>query len=132
MDIFQPFFSSLKMNTIIDNETYWKLCDEIVQDSDIEIEHLAGSSHPLYPDFVYPTDYGYLKNTKSSDKDCIDIWVGSNGSKCVCGCIVTIDLLKRDSEVKLLYACTESEIEAIYSVHNYSNMQKGILILRQM
>lgn len=132
MDIFRQFFSSHKMDNMIENEAYWKMCDDIVRASDIEIEHVAGSSHLLYPDFVYPTDYGYLKNTKSSDQDCIDVWVGSSDSMRVCGCIVTVDLLKRDAEVKLLYACTKDEIEAIYNVHNYSSMQKGILILRDI
>lgn len=112
------------------DEAFWEMCDAIVRNSEIEIEHVAGSSHDMFPDFIYPTDYGFLKNTKSSDSDCIDIWRGSGESMNVCGCVVTVDMLKRDAEIKLLYACTEDEIQAIFNVHNYSSMQKGILVLR--
>lgn len=38
----------------------------------------------------------------------IDVWVGS-GEKRIDAIICTIDLLKRDSEIKILIGCTEEE-----------------------
>lgn len=86
------------------NLEFWTACESLVASSNIFVEHKAGTTHNKYNDFIYPTDYGYICNTISSDSDCIDIWVGSSNSNAICGCIVTIDLLKRDSEIKLLYS----------------------------
>lgn len=105
--------------------------DTLFANSKTVVEHRAGSTHPKFPNFIYPVDYGYLECTKASDSDCIDVWFGTAEDNRICGCIVTIDLLKRDSEVKILFACTPEEIQRIQEVHNYSDMQKGILILRE-
>ena len=43
-------------------------------------------------------------------------------------CIV--DLMKKDSEIKLLIGCTEEEKEIIYKTHNETPYMKGILIRR--
>ena len=44
--------------------------------------------------------------------------------------ICTVDLTKKDSEIKLLIGCTEEEKEVIYRIHNDSQNMKGILIRR--
>ena len=44
--------------------------------------------------------------------------------------ICTVDLMKRDSEIKLLIGCTEEEINTVYEFHNDSEFMKGILIRR--
>lgn len=41
-------------------------------------------------------------------------------------CIV--DLMKKDSEIKILIGCTEEEKEIIYKTHNETQYMKGILI----
>ncbi len=46
------------------------------------------------------------------------------------GIICTVDLLKRDSEIKILIGCNEKEIDYIYNFHNESQYMKGILIRR--
>ena len=43
-------------------------------------------------------------------------------------CIV--DLMKRDSEIKLLIGCTEEEKQIVYETHNESRYMKGIMIRR--
>lgn len=43
-------------------------------------------------------------------------------------CIV--DLMKNDSEIKILIGCTEEEKDIIYRFHNESEFMKGILIRR--
>lgn len=76
-------------------------------------------------------DYGYLKNTTSMDNAGIDVWVGSDSSQTIDAIMCTVDLLKRDSEIKILIGCTEAEKELVFQTHNESQYMKGILIRRQ-
>jgi inorganic pyrophosphatase len=71
------------------------------------------SPHPRYPDVLYPVDYGYLEGTRAGDGDGIDIFHGRGGGDVITGICCTIDSLKRDAEVKILYACTDEDIAAI-------------------
>ena len=43
-------------------------------------------------------------------------------------CIV--DLIKKDSEIKILLGCTEEEKTIIYETHNETQFMKGVLIRR--
>ena len=59
----------------------------------------------------------------------IDVWLGT-GDGGVNAVICTVDLLKKDSEIKILIGCTREETAAIYEKHNDSEYMKGILIPR--
>lgn len=39
--------------------------------------------------------------------------------------ISSVDFIKEDSKIKILYACTPKEIEIIYKYHNCSDGMKG-------
>lgn len=108
---------------------FWKALDDLVEISEIVIDRPKGTSHPKYPDFIYKVDYGYLKNTSSMDGAGIDVWVGS-GDKIIDAIMCIIDLMKRDSEIKILIGCTEDEKRIIYQTHNETEYMKGILIRR--
>ena len=108
---------------------FWSALDTLVRQSEIVIDRPRGSAHPRYPDFIYPVDYGYLKNTASMDGGGIDVWLGT-GDDGVNAVICTVDLLKKDSEIKILIGCTREETAAIYEKHNDSEYMKGILIPR--
>jgi inorganic pyrophosphatase len=110
--------------------SYWNHLEKLVTSSKITIDRPKGSKHPRHPEIVYPLDYGYLEETASNDGDGIDIWIGSLPEPRVEGVITTIDLLKRDAEIKILYGCTESEITAALNTHNTST-QAAKLILRE-
>ena len=112
------------------NEAFWHAIDALVNNSEIIIDRPKETVHPKYPDFVYPVDYGYLKNTTSMDGVGIDIWVGSEKNKQVDALMCIVDLLKRDSEIKILIGCSKEEKDIIYETHNESQFMKGILILR--
>ena len=114
------------MNTSTD---FWSAIDRLVESSEIVIDRPKGSAHPRYPDYIYPLDYGYLKGTSSMDGGGIDVWVGSGG-KVVDAIVCTVDLVKKDSEIKLLIGCTEEEKKIVYDCHNDSEFMKGILIRR--
>lgn len=111
------------------NDEFWKAIEELVDRSEIVIDRPKGTSHPNYPDFVYQVDYGYLKGSSSMDGAGIDVWVGS-GEKKIDAIMVTVDLMKHDSEMKILIGCTEEEKEIVYKTHNETAFMKGILIRR--
>ena len=111
------------------NEDLWNALDELVNTSEIVIDRPKGSAHPRFPDFIYRVDYGYLRNTSSMDGAGIDVWVGS-GQKTVDGIMCIIDLMKRDSEIKILIGCTEAEKMEVYQTHNETQYMKGVLIRR--
>ena len=60
----------------------------------------------------------------------IDVWLGSDPARRLDALICTVDLLKRDSEIKLLLGCTEEEKCAALCHHNDSESMKGLLIRR--
>ena len=111
------------------NIEFWAALDVLVNNSEIIIDRPKGTSHPKYPDFVYRVDYGYLKDTTSMDGAGIDVWVGSAGKK-VDAIMCIVDLMKKDSEIKLLIGCTEEEKKAVYETHNETPFMKGVLIRR--
>jgi inorganic pyrophosphatase len=112
------------------DEEFWNAIDRLVQLSEIIIDRPKGTAHPRYPDFLYEVDYGYLKDTASMDGGGIDIWKGTEKEQIVDAIICTVDLMKKDSEIKILLGCTEEEKEKIYQTHNNSSCMKGILIRR--
>ena len=111
------------------NRDFWKALDELVSNSEIVIDRPRGSAHPRFPDFIYKVDYGYLKDTTSMDGTGIDVWVGS-GDKKIDAIMVIVDLMKKDSEIKILIGCTEEEKLEVYKTHNETQYMKGILIRR--
>ena len=115
------------MNTF--NNDFWRSLDSLVDNSEIVIDRPKGTAHPKYPDFIYKVDYGYLKNTSSMDGAGIDVWIGS-GEKKIDAIMCIVDLMKRDSEIKILIGCTEEEKQIVYQTHNETEYMKGILIRR--
>ncbi len=111
------------------NDAFWNVLDELVSNSEIVIDRPKGSAHPRFPDFIYKVDYGYLKNTASMDGEGIDVWVGS-GDRKIDAVMCIVDLLKRDSEIKILIGCTEEEKTEVYRTHNETQYMKGIMIRR--
>jgi inorganic pyrophosphatase len=112
------------------NGSFWENLDRLVAASEVVIDRPAGSVHPRYPGLVYPYDYGYLEGASSSDGHGIDVWVGSLPVKAVTGVVLTVDTIKRDSEMKLLLGCTPAEAQVILAVHN-TGPQSAILVERQ-
>jgi inorganic pyrophosphatase len=112
------------------NTEFWNALDSLVLQSEIVIDRPKGTVHPKYPDFIYEVDYGYLDNTSSMDGGGIDIWRGTSKEQKIDAIMCTIDLMKKDSEIKILIGCTEEEKEKIYQIHNDSEYMKGIIIRR--
>lgn len=114
---------------IQNNSEFWDALDELVTNSEIVIDRPKGTAHPKYPNFIYRVDYGYLKDTSSMDDAGIDVWVGSSEKK-IDAIMCIVDLIKKDSEIKILIGCTEEEKAIVYETHNETQFMKGILIRR--
>jgi inorganic pyrophosphatase len=112
------------------DDSFWRAMDSLGRESELVIDRPKGSHHPRYPQITYPVDYGYLKNTASMDGNGIDVWRGSDSSVKIDAVVCTIDLQKKDSEVKILIGCTSAEKKLIYEFHNRNETMKGLLIER--
>ena len=88
------------------NHDFWIALDTLVNSSRIVIDRPQGSAHPRYPELIYPRPYGYLDGTRAADGGGIDVWLGSNSSTAVDAIVCSVDLVKRDSEIKVLLGCS--------------------------
>lgn len=101
------------LGSIIRASDFWLRLKSIVATSKIIIDRPRNSPHPKFPDFIYPVDYGYLKGTSSSDGSETDIWIGTSDIKEINGILCTIDPIKKDLEIKVVFACTKTELTSI-------------------
>jgi inorganic pyrophosphatase len=60
----------------------------------------------------------------------IDVYRGSDASGKIDAILCTIDLRKKDSEIKILIGCTRDEKKQILEFHNRNEYMKGLLIER--
>jgi ribosomal protein S18 acetylase RimI-like enzyme len=111
------------------DSAFWQALDKLVAESKIVIDRPKNSLHPKYPKLIYPVDYGCLENTSSMEGGGIDVWKGTDGDA-VDAIICTVDLLKRDSEMKIRIGCSEDEKRLVLEMHNNSEYMNGVLIRR--
>jgi inorganic pyrophosphatase len=97
---------------------FWSRLDDLIKSSEIVIDRPKGAAHDKYSEIIYPLDYGYLKGTTGGDGDGIDVWVGSAKHKKLVAVAGTVDIKKRDAEIKLLIGCTEEDLRTIEKFHN--------------
>ena len=109
---------------------FWAALDQLIASSRLVIDRPKGSVHPRYTNMIYPIDYGYLVDTTAMDGGGIDVWAGSDPARGLDAVMVTVDLVKRDAEIKLLIGCTEEEKQLVCQQHNSSATMKGMLIRR--
>lgn len=106
---------------------YWDSLKKLIENHKIVIDRPKGTNHPKYSNFIYPIDYGYLEGTTAVDGNEIDIFVGSSSDSKIQGIICTVDLLKNDAEIKIMYKCTEEEIQIALELLN-SKYMSGIFV----
>ena len=108
---------------------FWERLDDLIKTSEIVLDRPKGTPHPRYPDLVFPLDYGYLEGTRAMDGDELDLWMGTAKHKRLTAIACTIDLKKKDAEIKLLIGCTDEDIETIKKCHN-NEFMSGIIVRR--
>lgn len=117
------------MSMVEHNRDFWAALDALVASSRLVIDRPRDSSHPRYPEMVYPLDYSYLEGTRSPDGGGIDVWVGSLPKKRVGAVVINEDLFKRESEIKLLLGCTADEQRIVQAMHQ-GGAQSALLVTR--
>jgi inorganic pyrophosphatase len=108
---------------------FWAALDELVSSTKLVIDRPRGKAHPRYPSKIYPLDYGYLEGTSTLDGGGIDVWVGEGGPGQVQGVQCTVDLFKRDTEIKILMGCSTEELAIIDKFLNQQSM-RAIMVMR--
>ena len=116
---------------IAENPEFWRMLDDLIASSRIVIDRPKHTRHPKHPEYIYPVDYGYLEGTASMDGEGIDLWRGTDHAQKLTALFVTIDPVKRDSEIKLLIGCTDAEIKEIDHFFNDYDTMKGLLVYRE-
>ncbi len=111
-------------------DSFWTALDALVAASQIVIDRPKGSAHPRVPDIVYVVDYGYLAETTAMDGQGIDVWRGTDPAQRIDAVMCTVDLWKKDAEIKILIGCTEEEKALINDFTNNSPSMKGIMVRR--
>lgn len=109
-----------------DSPTFWSDWENLIQTRGYILDRPKGSRHPRYPDDVYPLDYGYIPDTAGGDGAEVDIYVGSE--QCGLTAVLhTFDRLKDDEEIKLLWNCSEEEIQTALRVSNVGTMSATLI-----
>jgi inorganic pyrophosphatase len=117
------------MGALTHAHTFWHHVQQLLETSEVVIDRPAGSCHPRYPDMVYPLDYGYLSGTRAADGDGIDVWVGGLSPPRLTAIVCTVDLAKRDAEIKVLVGCSPDDIAIVLAFHNQGS-QAALTVLR--
>lgn len=102
---------------------FWDYLESLRQSCKLVIDRPKGSAHPRFAEIIYPLDYGFLEGTSTIDGGGVDVWRGSRRAPTLDGVMVTVDLDKRDVEIKLLVGCTARDIETIQEFHNSGQMR---------
>ena len=111
------------------DQLFWQNLQDLVNLSQIIIDRPKGSCHPNFPDAPpYPLDYGFLNGTASADGEGIDCFCGSLKGKIVVGVLCTVDIMKKDSEMKILIDCTDSEMNVACEHLNKPSFFKAVLL----
>jgi len=109
----------------------WEAWERIINDNGIELDRPKGSIHPKWPAIVYPIDYGFVRGTRGTDGEELDVFVGTISSGLVAA-ILTTDFRRGDRECKLIYNCTPEEVYLINGFINFDRSKmEGTLVMRR-
>lgn len=118
------------MNQYENNAYFWQKIDTLFLSSKVVITRKKDDIHPTFSNLIYPTDYGYLADTKSTNGDGPSVYVGSDNKASVSALVVAVDILQKDLDVKMLVGCNEEEIQLVLQFLNQTDYQKTVLIRR--
>ena len=119
------------LRPLVREHLQWNAWQRCIEQKGITIERPRRTTHPEYPTVVYPLDYGFVNDTRSTDGESLDVFVG-RGTTGLVGAILTTDHRQHDREVKLLYDCTPTEVYTAQGFINYDRtLLEGMLVLRR-
>jgi len=111
------------LRPLVREHLQWNRWTHCISQNGITIERPHTTAHPDYPSVIYPLDYGFVNETRSTDGEPVDVFVG-RGTTGLVGVILTTDHRQHDREVKLLYDCTPADV---YTAHGFINYDQGLL-----
>jgi len=106
---------------------FWEYLQGCISKGGIHIDRPRGSRHWYYTDFVYPLDYGYIKNTHADDNEELDVWVGTAPGRGVVALLASLDTNRADAELKVVYDCTDAEIDQIANIYNSGGLLRIVI-----
>ncbi len=106
---------------------FWEYLDRLVASSPIVIDRPRGSRHPRYPELIYPLDYGFLQGTHTQDGGGVDLFLGSRPERTIDAIAITVDLDKKDAEIKILIACSAEEEQVVVDFLNGAGMRAMLI-----
>lgn len=118
------------MDRDTESRAFWEMLDELAACTEVVVDRPAGTRHPRFETIIYPLNYGYLEGTKAVDGGGVDVWRGSMPGRKVTAVIATVDMVKRDTELKLLIGCNPDECRTVHAFHNEYAKMRGLLMLR--
>ena len=113
-----------------DMEARWDEWERAIAEKGVTFDRPIFSRHPSYPEIVYPVNYGYVNETMGEDGQELDIFVGTAPTGLV-AYERTVDHMKGDTEIKLLYNCSPQEVYLVHGFLNYApELLSGKLVMR--
>lgn len=102
----------------------WTAHETLIRENGLSIDRPRHTRHPKFPEIVYPIDYGYINGTEGEDGDEIDVFIGTAQTGLVAA-MRTTDHRKGDTEYKLLYNCSPTEV---YLVNGFINFAPALMV----
>ena len=118
------------MSEYENNAYFWQKVDTLFLSSGYKIFRKKGDVHPVFPNLIYPVDYGHVLDTKSISGEGVSVYVGTDNPNVVTALIVAADILSKELDVKVLAGCTEEEVDSVLRFLNQTDYQKTVLIRR--
>ena len=116
--------------TFVSRHFNWTGWEALLLRRGATIDRPVRSTHPDFPDIIYPIDYGYIPDTIGTDGDAVDVFVGSAETGLV-GLLWTTDHRRGDREAKLLWNCSPEEVYLAHGFVNFDrSLMEGLLALR--
>lgn len=118
------------MEQILNNAFFWQKLDTLLYTLDYKQIRAKGDVHPKYTNLVYPLEYGYLLDPDNEGSVVAKVFKGSLSPKKSDQIILSVDILQKDIDVKILMGCSVEEQMMILKFLNQTAFQKTILIRR--
>jgi inorganic pyrophosphatase len=90
----------------------WRVWERLIDERGIVIDRPRGAAHPLYPDMIYPCDYGHIPGTVAVDGHGVDVFVGAVQTGLV-GLIALTHQPSGIADPKLLFNLTHDAANAV-------------------
>lgn len=119
------------MKHLENNAYFWQKIDTLLFSLTYEKARDPQEVHPTYANMVYPMEYGYLVDGDEGNPYAhIGIFKGKDTTKQVNAVVVCADILQKELDVKLLFACDAEDELKILDFLNQTEFQKTILVRR--